>query len=124
MLTLDRSSRLAADQIELYAKLVSNQSECVLQVVGEVADEQGHALMGADPSSSEFDLVVDASGLHSKLRRHRVEDPVGAHYEGLVLIHDHEIMHEGCPPRGGSTKYVIRTDIMFEGSSTMRGGNL
>lgn len=36
---------------------------------------------------------------------------------GLVLIHDHNILHEGCPTTGGTTKYVIRTDIMFEGRS-------
>lgn len=36
---------------------------------------------------------------------------------GLVLIHDHNILREGCPTAGGTTKYVIRTDIMFEGRS-------
>ena len=35
----------------------------------ELLDEHGG-------SFGEFDLVVDAMGLHSKLRQHRVEDPV------------------------------------------------
>ena len=39
----------------------------------ELLDEHGG-------SFGEFDLVVDAMGLHSKLRQHRVDDPVGIHY--------------------------------------------
>ena len=32
---------------------------------------------------------------------------------GLVLIHDHQIMHE-VPPLESGVKYVLRTDIMYE----------
>eukprot|EP00750_Incisomonas_marina_P031290 INCI792.1.p1 GENE.INCI792.1~~INCI792.1.p1 ORF type:complete len:483 (-),score=82.34 INCI792.1:378-1826(-) len=38
-------------------------------------------------SIGEFDLVVDACGLHSPLRHLRVDDPVGKHFSGLTLIH-------------------------------------
>jgi hypothetical protein len=47
----------------------------------ELLDADGGGSFGA------FDLVVDAMGLHSKLRHHRVDDAVGIHYEGMVLIH-------------------------------------
>ncbi len=45
-------------------------------------------LLGEDGGSlGVYDLVIDAMGLHSTLRLHRVTDPVGIHYEGAVLIH-------------------------------------
>lgn len=46
----------------------------------ELLDDDGCSL-------GVFDLVIDSTGLHSKLRHHRVVDPVGLHYEGAVLIH-------------------------------------
>uniref|UniRef100_A0A0G4HLV1 FAD-binding domain-containing protein n=1 Tax=Chromera velia CCMP2878 TaxID=1169474 RepID=A0A0G4HLV1_9ALVE len=35
----------------------------------------------------EYDLVVDATGVHSVLRSVRVNDPVGKHFGGLYMIH-------------------------------------
>ena len=46
----------------------------------ELLDEDGGSL-------GVYDLVIDAMGLHSRLRDHRVHDPVGVHYEGAVVIH-------------------------------------
>jgi hypothetical protein len=43
----------------------------------EVFDREGRSL-------GEFDLVVDAMGLHSTLRHYRVEDQVGKHFSGEV----------------------------------------
>ena len=36
--------------------------------------------------------------------------------EGTMLIFDHNLLHEGVPVGTGSTKYIIRTDLMFERS--------
>jgi len=46
----------------------------------ELFDREGRSL-------GEYDLVVDAMGLHSTLRHHVVDDPIGKHFEGLVMIH-------------------------------------
>ena len=47
---------------------------------GEVYDRDGCSL-------GTYDLIVDSMGLHSPLRRHVVDDPVGKHYEGYVSFH-------------------------------------
>ena len=45
-------------------------------------------LDGEGSSLGEFDLVVDAMGLHSTLRHHRVDDAGGGkHFTGNVLVH-------------------------------------
>eukprot|EP00927_Polykrikos_kofoidii_P040116 TRINITY_DN34346_c0_g1_i1.p1 TRINITY_DN34346_c0_g1~~TRINITY_DN34346_c0_g1_i1.p1 ORF type:complete len:519 (-),score=82.75 TRINITY_DN34346_c0_g1_i1:109-1614(-) len=46
----------------------------------ELFDQEGRSL-------GEFDLVVDAMGLHSTLRQHYVDDPLGKHFGGMVMIH-------------------------------------
>ncbi|EDQ86148.1 uncharacterized protein MONBRDRAFT_11201 [Monosiga brevicollis MX1] len=46
----------------------------------ELLDGQGQPL-------GVFDLVIDASGVHSKLRRHRVVDEEGLRWGGQMLIH-------------------------------------
>jgi len=46
----------------------------------ELFDREGKSL-------GEFDLVVDAMGLHSTLRQHFVHDTLGKHYDGDVMIH-------------------------------------
>ncbi|KAK3246640.1 hypothetical protein CYMTET_43827 [Cymbomonas tetramitiformis] len=46
----------------------------------ELTDESG-AVLG------EYDLVVDAMGLHSTLRTHRVEDQQGKHFSQQMMIH-------------------------------------
>ena len=45
-------------------------------------------LFGRDGARlGEYDLVIDAMGLHSTLRQYAVDDPVGKHYEGIINIH-------------------------------------
>lgn len=46
----------------------------------ELIDRDGESL-------GEFDLVIDAMGLHSPLRGYRVDDDEGVHYSGMVMIH-------------------------------------
>jgi len=38
-------------------------------------------------SLGEFDLVIDAMGLHSTIRQHRVIDPAGQIYSDVMMIH-------------------------------------
>lgn len=35
----------------------------------------------------EFDLVIDATGVHSSLRPYRIDDPVGKHMDMYMMIH-------------------------------------
>lgn len=46
----------------------------------ELLDEKGHSL-------GSFDLIIDSMGLHSTLRQFRVNDPIGKHYTGELMIH-------------------------------------
>jgi len=58
--------------------------------VKEVAGEGGSRaeLFDRDGASlGEYDLVIDAMGLHSTLRQYRVHDSVGKHYANEVMIH-------------------------------------
>jgi hypothetical protein len=48
--------------------------------ISELIDRDGQSL-------GEFDLVIDAMGLHSPLRGYRVDDDEGIHYSGMVMIH-------------------------------------
>ena len=43
-------------------------------------------------------------------------------YPGLVLLFDHDILHEGSPVSSGR-KYVIRSDIMYVRPARVRGSN-
>jgi 2-polyprenyl-6-methoxyphenol hydroxylase-like FAD-dependent oxidoreductase len=48
--------------------------------MAEVLDESGQVL-------GEYDLVVDATGLHSTLRQHFVDDKKGKQYSGRLMMH-------------------------------------
>ena len=93
---------------------------CGGSVAGHADRENGGA-GGASPEGgcTRFHVTRAAPG-----GRHAVALVDVAPEAGLALVHDHNILHEGCPTRGGSVKYVIRTDIMFEGRSSARRGRV
>eukprot|EP00929_Paragymnodinium_shiwhaense_P078591 TRINITY_DN40757_c0_g2_i1.p1 TRINITY_DN40757_c0_g2~~TRINITY_DN40757_c0_g2_i1.p1 ORF type:complete len:501 (+),score=74.54 TRINITY_DN40757_c0_g2_i1:298-1800(+) len=66
----------------------------------EVFDSEGNStaeLFDLEGNSlGEFDLVVDAMGLHSTLRHLVVDDPIGKHFEGSVMIHGSIKDPEAC----------------------------
>jgi predicted 2-oxoglutarate/Fe(II)-dependent dioxygenase YbiX len=49
-----------------------------------------------------------------------VQDRVVEPRRGMALIFRHEFLHEGCPVLDG-TKYVLRTDVMYDRMGRMRG---
>ena len=58
--------------------------------VGDIrcTDDQKAEVYDRDENSlGTFDLIVDATGLHSPLRHHVVHDSQGKHYEGFVTFH-------------------------------------
>lgn len=60
----------------------------VEELVQSGAGRSGARLLDREGRSlGDFDLVVDAMGLHSTLRQHRVLDPKGKHLSGDTLIH-------------------------------------
>lgn len=70
-----------------------------------------------------FDLVVDAMGLHSKLRNERVDDEQGKHYSGQLMIHGgFSNPDKSFPPElkarvleNGSTLVAVPGQIMVSG---------
>ena len=62
------------------------------------AAESAELLDTLGGSLGRYHVVIDAMGLHSKLRRHRVVDPVGVHYEGAVLVHGMVTPELSFPP--------------------------
>jgi len=72
-------------------------------------------LIAGNQVLGRYDLVVDCSGVHSKFRHLRVDDTVGKHYSGSMMVHGAIHDPDACWPQAMLKKLGEGTLAVFSG---------